>query len=148
MSTQPQLLLLDPVAELIRRAAEVGYPHEVCGLVVRTSSGALEVRLAPNLELAHPERGFVLDPRAIVESEARGEHLLAIFHSHPDASAELSDADQRAAVIPWRDGPRPAYPGVVLLVVAVSAARAGESRVYAFAPERARFVESPLAVQK
>ncbi len=84
---------------------------EVCGLV-GGRDGQLETAYPVTNVAAEPARRFEMDPcgqlRAMRAMSARGEHWMAIYHSHVHAPAWPSDID--------RD--RHAYPDLVYLIAA------------------------------
>lgn len=87
-------------AELLA-AAEAAYPHEACGLLVFTAAGLC---YWPCRNLAPESRDrFVIDPEDWIAAEDAGE-VLAVFHSHPDATAHPSLTDRIACFksgLPW-----------------------------------------------
>lgn len=91
------------VGALIELVAEV-YPHEACGLVSAFPSG-LELRAYPNaITGAKGHDRFALPPTAWADVEEEGGTVLAVWHSHPDASAQPSEADRVACTasgVPW-----------------------------------------------
>ncbi len=77
-------------------------PREACGLIVQGPDGALSFTPAANLA-ADPEQQFALDPAAWLVATERGE-VVAVWHSHPHASAHPSMADRaqcEASGLPW-----------------------------------------------
>jgi proteasome lid subunit RPN8/RPN11 len=92
------------VADLKQRAA-LGYPHEVCGLLIgrETPEGTLVSRLteARNLETARLEDRYTLDPEDFLSADAaaRGDGLdvVGIWHTHPDHPPKPSQTDLGAA---------------------------------------------------
>ena len=91
---------VDEILDHARREA----PHECCGLIGGTDAQTLTV---------YPLRNVAHDPRATYEAapedlfaaqramHERGEHLLAIYHSHPrSADPQPSDTDVRLAYYP------------------------------------------------
>lgn len=111
---------------LTARLAEASYPYEACG--VWPSDG--DVLALPNRLHGQPAGRvrFELDEAALLSVLTRGAELTAIFHSHCDAGAALSDEDrQRLAPLG-----QPLYPGVLQLVVSVEAGRARRISGYAF----------------
>lgn len=139
----------------IRAHARRAYPRECCGVVYSATGSALadRVREAHNLQdQLHAE-----DPRRYPRDARTAYHLdlaslLAmskslhdpgareiarlVYHSHCDAGAYFSASDHAAAVL---DG-QPAYP-VDHLVVAVSAAGAGEAAQFSWDACASRYVE-------
>ncbi len=69
------------------------YPREACGLVVIVKG---RTRYWPCKNIAAGDGHFVIDPHSYATAEDAGE-VVGVFHSHPDASPEPSEADRRAA---------------------------------------------------
>jgi proteasome lid subunit RPN8/RPN11 len=132
------------VSEIIRHL-EAAYPQEGCGVILRTrSEGAWRIRFLPNAydryHAADPVRfprtsrtAYLFEPREwlalLIEADAQGERIACVFHSHVNGIAEFS-AEDRAQAAP--DG-LPLLPDVSYLVVAVSAGRATEARLFRWA---------------
>jgi [CysO sulfur-carrier protein]-S-L-cysteine hydrolase len=77
------------------------YPTEACGLLVGRASAE---RLIPVKNISPDPRQFEMDPSQLI-GELRnlretGEHLLAIYHSHPHGPAEPSKTDIERAHYP------------------------------------------------
>lgn len=82
--------------------AEQAYPDECCGLVVRRADGQAVYWPCRNAA-PEPGRQFVIEPRDWAAAEDAGE-LLAVCHSHPNASANPSTADRvmcERSGLPW-----------------------------------------------
>lgn len=124
----------DGVLDAIRRHAEATYPHECCGLVLHDGvhrSENVQDELHAEDPVAHPRTardGFVLAPRDQLRLARahRAGTARALYHSHVDTGAYLSDADLAGATLAGR----PLYPGVDLIVVSCRGERAGEIAVY------------------
>ena len=94
----------DPLHAAMLLHAEQAAPRECCGLVVRSAVGAAPAywpcrNLSPGTE---PDR-FELDPADYAAAEEAGE-VLAVVHSHPNASANPSMADRvqcEKSGLPW-----------------------------------------------
>jgi len=125
------------LAELLRHLA-AALPDEGCAVLVGSDSALRLVRMV-NAQGAHHARdpaafprtarnAFSLDPRAWLDllrsTEAAGERVLAIAHSHPDGGDRLSAEDRRLAA---PDG-EPLLPGVAHLVVAFRGGRPASAR--------------------
>ncbi len=146
----PATLMLEVYAH-----AREAYPEECCGLLVGRAGGPPErvVRCdnVQNRRRAQGEseldatRGFWIDEQQLLRelrsAEARGDELLVVYHSHPEAGAYLSHTDVRAALGP--DG-APLWPGVTHLVVSVREGAAREAVLYAFDAESGGFVGRPV----
>lgn len=142
--------------EVIARIAalcEADPGREACGFVVRRGR-ALEVvairNAADRYHAADPaafprgsRHAFVMDPRdqlrVLRELDAWGGEIVAVWHSHVEARACLSDADRREAF----PGGAPAVPGAEHLVLAVRAGRVAEVRRYRL--HGGALAEAPLA---
>jgi len=112
------------------KAAERGYPHEVCGLLIgRHGADAIHVErlaAADNLRRDRPRDRYTLDPRAFLEADraARREGLdvVGVWHSHPDHPAEPSKTDLEEA---WE--------GLAYVIVSVRREGAGAIRSWRLA---------------
>ena len=86
-------------------AAEAGYPHEVCGLMVGTCHGqhwqVQQIRPVANLNQTRAADRFQLDPAGYqqIDRELRGSGLeiIGVYHSHPDCPAKPSPTDLGSA---------------------------------------------------
>jgi len=142
----------DVLSDIARRC-EASPEREACGFVVRrgTSLSVVEVenaadRLHATDPVSYPRSGrhrYVMDPDALLgtfEAIARaGGEVVAVWHSHLDAPAVLSEQDRADAVL---DG-EPALPGAEYLVVSVRKGRAVEAR--RFVLSGVTFAEAPLS---
>ena len=88
--------------DLLYACAGEQAPREACGLLVRNAAGELRLHPAGNLA-EQPEHQFAIDPHAWLAASAVGE-VVAVWHSHPHASAHPSMADRaqcEASGLPW-----------------------------------------------
>jgi proteasome lid subunit RPN8/RPN11 len=126
--------------------------REVCGFVVRRR-GALEI--APIANVSDRDCGgdpavagrssrsrYVMDPlaqlRLFKELAASGGEIAAVWHSHVESCASLSDEDRAQACA----GGGQLIPGADYLVFGVQSGRVAEVKCYRFAG--GKFVESAL----
>ena len=120
------------VADLARVA-----PLEGCGLIA--TEGDRAVKLYPGENIEHSRVRYTMDPRAVLlallEIEAAGWRLGAIYHSHPAGPARPSPTDLREARIPDA------------LAVIVSLADPDAPRATAFALDTGEPREVPLLIE-
>lgn len=78
------------------------YPEEACGLVAGRDGRATAVYPIDNIH--HSPVLYEMDPlqqiQAMIDLEAAGDDLLAIFHSHPAGPARPSQTDVAQAYYP------------------------------------------------
>ncbi len=89
------------IEEMINHVAAYA-PEEACGLV--GGRGGRAARLYPIENIMHSPVAYEMAPRqqvrAMLDMEAAGEDLLAIYHSHPHGPARPSLTDRRQAYYP------------------------------------------------
>jgi proteasome lid subunit RPN8/RPN11 len=128
----------------IRRHAERGYPHEVCGFLLGERDPTVRrfavsaLRQSDNLRADEARTRYLIDADSYrsVDREAMSRNLdiIGFYHSHPDAPARPSEFDRDQA-----------WPSVAYLIVAVSSSGAGEATGWLLASDRSRFV--PLGLE-
>lgn len=82
--------------------AQKEFPREACGLVV-IRDGEDYDEYFPCKNLAENQSDFIMDPADYAAAEDAGE-ILAVIHSHPNATAKPSQADLvacEASGLPW-----------------------------------------------
>jgi proteasome lid subunit RPN8/RPN11 len=126
------------VREAIARAAEEGYPHEVCGLLVgRPGLGAEEAWPCPNSNTERASDRYQLEPQAQLRLEKRARQLgldvVGYYHSHPDHPAAASETDNGLS---WED--------TTYLIQSVLQGRAEDLRGWRRAKGEAVLKEIPL----
>jgi proteasome lid subunit RPN8/RPN11 len=87
--------------EAIRAHAQAEYPREACGLLV-VFNGRERYHPCRNTATS-PGDYFRMDPHDYSDAEEQGE-VTAVVHSHPDVSAQPSEADLvacEASGLPW-----------------------------------------------
>lgn len=87
--------------QAIQAHAVTDYPRECCGLIVAAAVG--ETYIACRNVATTPSEHFRLPAEDYADAEDLGE-VLAVVHSHPNASAAPSDADRvmcEASGLPW-----------------------------------------------
>jgi proteasome lid subunit RPN8/RPN11 len=103
--SRSQCTFSDAALATMHRAAETGYPHEICGLLIgRFENDCWLVDEAREIDNLNEERAsdrFQLDPAGYqsVDRELRGsgKEIIGVFHSHPDCPAKPSPTDLESA---------------------------------------------------
>ena len=108
------IVLKRPLINEIIEHARAESPAECCGLIGGTSEGRTQTVYRLRNVAADPLVGYEAAPEDLFaaqrEMRARGEELLAIYHSHPRASDPLpSETDVRLAY----------YPAAIYLIIAL-----------------------------
>jgi proteasome lid subunit RPN8/RPN11 len=99
------LYISQSCVDLVKRAAEAGYPLEICGLLVGQIDDkgwqVNDVRPVANLNTDRAADRFQLDPAAYqaIDGELRGSanEIIGVYHSHPDCPAKPSPTDLASA---------------------------------------------------
>lgn len=132
-----------PGALLARLAAHARAEpeREVCGLVVRDPSGALEALPLRNVVLDRaeseglpesPRHAYLMDPREHLRIAKRlrreGGEVVASYHSHVEGSAEFSSVDRAFAL---EEG-APIHPGLDYIVLALCQGAVAEMRIFSW----------------
>ena len=135
MVTIPQAIVSKVIAH-----AEAEYPHEACGVLL-LRDGQWQVRPMSNaydryhamdpLRFPRTSRtAYLFDPKEWLqlstETDANGEQIACVYHSHVDAGAYFS-AEDRAMAAP--DG-EPVLPSTAYLVVSVAAGKAAAAKLF------------------
>ena len=149
----------DPLREIARQA-EVGYPEEICGMVIGQSGvpETYQARQVTNVANREPQEdpgglprdartAYKMDPleqlRILREADGQGWDVAAFYHSHPDHGAYFSRMDRERALAP--DG-EPLWPGATYLVVSVMGGRVRGAAAYRWDPRRREFSETPVTL--
>ena len=89
------------IYEEIKVHALTTAPYECCGLLGLDADGDIAARYGVGNMAEDPTRSFEIDPVDLEVAEGlaadQGLRVGAVYHSHPRASAELSDVDLRLA---------------------------------------------------
>jgi proteasome lid subunit RPN8/RPN11 len=90
------------LAEMVAHARE-GAPEEVCGILAGRAGAVTRVYRGTNVAANRRVR-YEMDParqlEAMAEIDAKGEHMVGIYHSHPRSTAYPSRTDQNLAFYP------------------------------------------------
>ncbi|MGR9051123.1 MAG: Mov34/MPN/PAD-1 family protein [Gammaproteobacteria bacterium] len=117
--------------------AQLSPNTEICGLIGGIDGTPCHCYPVDNCA-EHPNDRFQLDPKQQIDAMARmrerGEHLFAIYHSHPSAPAAPSAVDLALA----------AYPEALNLIISLNTKGVLEMRGYKIADRRAE--EIPLTL--
>jgi proteasome lid subunit RPN8/RPN11 len=102
---------------------------EICGLIGGRDGQAVSCYPVKNVA-TEPQRRYLLDPEehigALRAMRERGEHLFAIFHSHPAAPAMPSVTDLEQA----------AYPDALYLIISLNTKGVLELRGFRIGADR------------
>ena len=153
------MLAEELLAEIIRQA-EVGYPEEICGIVIGEPGSPATYRVCQVRNIANEERqhdttgierdartAYRMDDREVLRilreaDEARWD-VVMFYHSHPDHEAYFSAMDRDRAL---RVDQEPLWPGASYLVVSVQRGRAHDARYFAWDNVRKDFVAVTAAL--
>jgi len=100
-----KLFISTACMDILKHAAESGFPLEVCGLLVGVSDNSgwhvNSVRPVANLNTDRAADRFTLDPadyqRIDRELRGSGSEIIGVYHSHPDCPAKPSPTDLDSA---------------------------------------------------
>jgi proteasome lid subunit RPN8/RPN11 len=129
----------------MHKAAEAGYPHEICGLLIGKMEHDTwfisEARQIENLNKERASDRFQLDPAGYqaVDRELRGNgnEIIGVFHSHPDCPAKPSPTDLENA---WE--------GFIYPIISVCDGRVREQLNWALNESGTKFISIPTATDK
>ena len=145
---------MTPSAELLNQMtahALEEFPSECCGFILKSPSGDAKVVRMKNVQDDYHRRfpdeftrtaktAYWMDPAALLDLQKnlrlQGDRILAIYHSHPDGSAEFSAEDSRQAL--W--GREPVFPDVAYLVLSVQRNALIQSAFYRWNPGQRAFL--------
>src|SRR5690349_6909699 len=103
-------LQLNPaLQDRLRRWAQEGYPHEVCGLLLGHADEGVarveDVTQARNLNSERANDRYELDPQDLLRADkmarARRWDIVGVWHTHPDHPARPSATDRAQAWDGW-----------------------------------------------
>lgn len=84
----------------IRKQGEDEWPHEACGYLIGRDFSSLDQRI-PMTNIDQSPEHFSFDPqeqfKALEFTRQVGKELLAVYHTHPETPARMSDEDIRLA---------------------------------------------------
>lgn len=134
----------------IVRSLLPAWPSEGCGLVLADKDGHLWIHPCANVaDALHAEdptafprtsrTAFAIAPRELLLAELRGDAIHLLYHSHCDASDELSAQDRRVATLGLGESSGPAWPGQDQLVVSIVGGRAVRASHYRYDDGTRRF---------
>lgn len=92
--------MIDDLKEVILEHVKAEYPREACGLAIIFKG---KLKYIPCKNNAIGTEHFILDAEDYAKAEDMGE-VVALIHSHPNASANASEADFvscEATKLPW-----------------------------------------------
>lgn len=127
--------------QTVSRHAAVSYPDECCGVLIgRCHSGATFVERVLSVGNARDNGRhdhFLISPETVLaahkEARALGLEVVGYYHSHPDRSAQPSEADRENA-----------WPDVSYLIVSVEQRKIVETRSWRLSDDRESFEEEAV----
>jgi len=134
--------------------AEMGYPEEICGIVVGKPGSPESYRVCQVKNIANQERqqdtkgverdartAYRMDDRDVLrvlrEADEAGWDVVTFYHSHPDHDAYFSAMDRDRAL---RADHEPLWPGANYLVISVRRGQAEDARYFAWNEAGKEFV--------
>lgn len=104
MSSKERIIIQSLTVDAIREQALREMPNEACGYLSGRHAGDGSLISMARIPLtnidASPEH-FSLDPKeqfaAVKQAREKGQNLIAVYHSHPETPARMSDEDIRLA---------------------------------------------------
>ena len=95
-----QIIIPQNIIDAIKKQAKEELPNEACGYL--GGKGKEVLRYYPMTNIDHSPEHFRFDPKEQFEAvkKARQEklQLIAMYHSHPETPARMSEEDKRLAV--------------------------------------------------
>ncbi len=123
------------------------YPEECCGLMFRSSSNGDEgmkkvqrlERMKNAYEPSERYHRYTIDPKEFLEAEKRaeerGEEIVGIYHSHPNAPAKPSEFDRNHA-----------WPNLSYIVVEVRNGQVLETKSWILREDRSEFLPEEMQI--
>lgn len=133
--------LPDPIERQISSEARVGYPYEVCGLLIGRMRGetAVIVRCesTPNEAEGDRRRRFAIAPDVLLNTQRRvrqeGCVTVGVYHSHPNEPARPSRIDLQQG-----------WPELIYVICRVDQDRCGPITAWRLAVGFTEFEEIPI----
>lgn len=136
--TQEEIQIPRKITTQLLHLAQISPEFEICGLI--GSRNGLPTTCYPITNSAdQPQQRFLLDAAeqiaATTKMRESGEQLFAIYHSHPTAPAQPSNADLEMA----------SYPDALYLIISLNTKGILEMRGFKIDAERAREISLMLS---
>jgi len=140
---------LQPLIPEMIQWVNAGYPNEACGMILE-KAGALSVLCCENLQdrlhRLDSERyprtaatAYSLEPLLLYQATQNGAEVRAIFHSHPERGAYLSDEDVLGALGGDPSG-EPLLPGTDYIVLSARMDGVDDVKLFSWDPAVRQFV--------
>ncbi|MFQ5400542.1 MAG: M67 family metallopeptidase [Anaerolineae bacterium] len=133
-----RLILQQPTYEQMLALVQAAYPLEACGLLA--GQGERAAQLYPIDNILRSPTAFEMDPlqqvEAMLQIEAQGLELLAIYHSHPHGPQKPSASDVARAF----------YPETVQLIISLQERRRPVTRAFTIVDGHVR--EVPFLIEQ
>jgi proteasome lid subunit RPN8/RPN11 len=133
--------------EEIHSHAIATYPEECCGLIFGSLTNGGQVKVAARLqkmknvfEPTERYHRYTIDPREFLkaekEADERGEEIVGVYHSHPDAPAKPSEFDRGHA-----------WPTMSYVVVEVRQCKVVDTKSWILSEDRKEFLSEQMQLK-
>lgn len=103
--------------------AELGYPEEVCGVLIGKDGEITDYKRCKNLNKKRTRDRYELDPKSFNEADdwarRNGLEIVGIYHSHPDHPSIPSEFDRSHA-----------WPDWIYLILSISSGKYHDGRAW------------------
>ncbi|MDH2900550.1 MAG: M67 family metallopeptidase [archaeon] len=143
---EARIVLDQQMLEEMHAHAISTYPEECCGLMFGSFSGnagekkVLRLRRMKNaFEPKERYHRYTIDPKEFLnaekEADERGDEIIGVYHSHPNAPAKPSEFDRGHA-----------WPTLSYVVIEVRERKALETKSWVLKEDRSEFVPEELQI--
>lgn len=130
--------ITDNVIDGMKKHAELGYPHEVCGVLIGKQYKISEYRECTNLNKDRAHDRYELDPVSFNHADewarSAGLEIMGIYHSHPDHPSRPSEFDRERA-----------WPGWYYIILSIQKGKLDNFRTWILDDTESKFIEYMLS---